>query len=424
MKSWNAAARERAGLFTEPASGMTWRDYSLQIERIESALAAADLTTRPIVVVDLDAFDANIQALRKRAHGMPIRVASKSIRVRELIARAVAACDGGILAYSVREALHLIDHGFRDIVVAYPCVDHHVLAELASNEVARENVTVMVDSVAHGNLIVDAVRGILSTGESIRVALELDVSFRPMAKIHVGALRSPIFSAEQARDLAIRLNRMPHLRLVGVMGYEGQIAGTGNAGMHPMRVATRVIQSLSARELNARRASVVDAIQDVCPLEFVNGGGTGSIESSCLDPTLTDVAAGSGFMGPALFDQFHHFSPEAALFLGFSVVRRPRPAVATLFGGGWIASGPFGADRSPMPVHPAGLKLASLEGAGEVQTPVVGRAAEDLRLGDTVWMRHAKAGEPAEHVDSYVLVRGSAVEDVVPTYRGDNRTFQ
>ena len=64
-----------------------------------------------------------------------------------------------------------------------------------------------------------------------------------------------------------------------------------------------------------------------------------------------------------------------------------------------------------------------LEGAGEVQTPLRGRAAERLRVGDTVWVRHAKAGEVAEHVDTYAVVREDSVVDIVPTYRGRGRAY-
>ena len=63
----------------------------------------------PAAVVDLDRFDDNRARLLERAGGMPIRVASKSLRVRSLIDRLLAT-DGyaGILGYSVREAIWLV----------------------------------------------------------------------------------------------------------------------------------------------------------------------------------------------------------------------------------------------------------------------------------------------------------------------------
>lgn len=58
-----------------------------------------------------------------------------------------------------------------------------------------------------------------------------------------------------------------------------------------------------------------------------------------------------------------------------------------------------------------------------MQTPVTGEAARTLRLGDRVWLRHAKAGELAERFLAYHLVRGSQVERTVPTYRGEGQNF-
>jgi D-serine deaminase-like pyridoxal phosphate-dependent protein len=76
-----------------------------------------------------------------------------------------------------------------------------------------------------------------------------------------------------------------------------------------------------------------------------------------------------------------------------------------------------------LPALPPGLRLLSLEGAGEVQTPLeLGRGVQ-LDLGDPVFFRHAKAGELAEHFSEYLLVRGTRVEARAPTYRGLGRCF-
>ena len=96
--------------------------------------------------------------------------------------------------------------------------------------------------------------------------------------------------------------------------------------------------------------------------------------------------------------------------------------MATLFGGGYLASGPAGRSRLPAPVA-AGLSLLGTEGAGEVQTPVRGRPAERLRIGDAVWFRHAKAGELLERFDRVHLVADGTVTDTVPSYRGEGQNF-
>jgi len=177
-----------------------------------------------------------------------------------------------------------------------------------------------------------------------------------------------------------------------------------------------------ARELAARRASVVQAVRAVAPLRFVNGGGTGSVEATASEALVTEVAAGSGLFAPALFDTYRAFTPRPAAFFALPVVRRPSARVATVLGGGYPASGRAGRDRLPRPVA-RGLRLDRQEGAGEVQTPLRGPAAAGLRIGDRVWMRHAKAGELCERFDVLHLVQGERRVATVPTYRGEGRAF-
>ena len=159
------------------------------------------------------------------------------------------------------------------------------------------------------------------------------------------------------------------------MAYEGQIAGVGDRppGKPLMRLALPIMQALSARELAGRRAEIVDAVRSVAPLRFVNGGGTGSIERTAAEPAVTEVAAGSGLYGPTLFDTYRAFTPRPAALFALPVVRKPTAKIATALGGGYLASGAAGRDRLPRPFLPAGLKLDAREGAGEVQTPLLGR---------------------------------------------------
>jgi D-serine deaminase-like pyridoxal phosphate-dependent protein len=138
---------------------------------------------------------------------------------------------------------------------------------------------------------------------------------------------------------------------------------------------------------------------------------------------VTEVAAGSGLFAPALFDRYRSFAPTPAAFFAIPVVRRPSPGVATALGGGYVASGPPARDRLPEPVYPPGLRLDPREGAGEAQTPLLGPAADSLRVGDRVWMRHAKAGELCERFSSLFLVSGERILEEVPTYRGEGRCF-
>ncbi|MFB9932247.1 amino acid deaminase/aldolase [Amycolatopsis halotolerans] len=385
-------------------------------------LATKDLDP-PLAIVDLDAFDANADDLLRRAAGKPIRVVSKSVRCRALLERALAR-DGfeGLMCYSLAEAVWHAELGTSaDIVVAYPTADHESLRRLAASERARAAVTIMVDSTEHLDLV-DAALG--HGHPDIRVCLELDASWRPLPGVHVGTRRSPVFKPGQAAAVARKIVARPGFKLVGMMAYEGQVAGLGDAAGKGLQ--NRVIgwmQRRSAAELARRRSAAVRAVREVADLEFVNGGGTGSIETTGAENVVTEIAAGSGFLAPTLFDGYSHFRPRPAALFALPVVRRPAKNVATLYSGGYIASGPTGPSREPSPYLPEGLRLLGFEGAGEVQTPVTGEAARSLRLGDRVWLRHAKAGELAERFLQYHLVRGSQVERTVPTYRGEGQNF-
>ncbi|MGI3227265.1 amino acid deaminase/aldolase [Streptomyces sp. GTA36] len=378
----------------------------------------------PFAVVDLDAFDANAAELAHRAAGRAtIRLASKSVRSRELIGRA-ARREGyrGILAFTLPEALWLAeDH--EDVVIGYPTTDRTALKRLASDERAASRITLMIDSMGQLDFV-DKVVG--ASRPDIRVCIDLDASLELAGgRIHLGPYRSPVHSPRQAAALARAVQERPGFRLAGLMSYEGQIAGLGDnqPGSLLRRAAIRAMQRLSAAELADRRAAVIAAVEAVAPLEFVNGGGTGSIEQTSAEHVITEIGAGSGLYGPGLFDFYRRFRPRPAAFFVMGVVRRPSPRIATVLGGGWIASGATGLDRQPTLAWPHGLRTNPREGAGEVQTPVLGAAAHGMRLGDHVWFRHAKAGELCERVNTLHLVSGTEVVDEVATYRGEGHAF-
>lgn len=368
----------------------------------------------PFAVVDLDAFDGNAADLTRRARGRPIRVASKSIRVRYLLERALAHNGfAGVMSYSLAEALWLAGLGVRDLFVAYPTTDRTALTSLAGDERALEEIAIAVDSVEH----VEALREWLPRGTPVRVVVDVDASLR-VGPAHLGVRRSPTRSPRRAAAVASAA-REAGLRVEGLMFYDAQIAGLPDSSP-----VVRMVKARSDASLRRRRRAVRRAVEGVVgPLQVVNGGGTGSLEVTASDPALTELAAGSGLVGPTLFDGYDAFTPRPAVAFALPVVRRPAKDVVTLYSGGYIASGPAGESRVPSVHHPEGLRLLGTEGAGEVQTPVRGTAARDLRLGDPVWFRHAKAGELAERFDEYVVISGEEVVDVVPTYRGEGKNF-
>ena len=171
-----------------------------------------------------------------------------------------------------------------------------------------------------------------------------------------------------------------------------------------------------------RRAALVAAVQARGTHALRQRRRHGLGERTAREPAVTEVAAGSGLFGPTLFDAYRAFRPLPAACSRFpwSV---SRPGTATALGGGYLASGAAGRDRLPRPALPRGLRLDRLEGAGEVQTPLLGPGAPDLAIGDRVWLRHAKAGELCERFDRLHLIDGDRIVETVATYRGEGRCF-
>lgn len=384
------------------------------IARLHAATADLD---PPLAALDLSRLRANAADLERRAGGVPIRVASKSVRCRAVLeavlGTGLTAAGGfrGIMAYALGEALWLVRAGARDVLLGYPTVDRAALAEFAADDTARAAVTLMVDDPAQLELITAATGG----RAGLRVCLDVDASLR-IGPLHLGVRRSPLRTPEQAADLAYAAKRAG-FAVVGVMTYEAQIAGLPDANP-----AVRLVKRASAAEIAGRRARVVDAVRAVAgELEIVNAGGTGSVEVSAGSAAVTEVTAGSGLYVPTLFDNYRSFTPRPALYFALPVLRRPTASIATVFAGGYIASGPAGASRVPTPVWPGRLKLLGTEGAGEVQTPLAG--ARGLRIGDRVWFRHAKAGELCERFDRLYLVDADGGRTAAPTYRGEGKCF-
>ncbi len=381
----------------------------------------------PFAFVDLDAMAANATEMLGRAGGKPIRVASKSLRCRALQARILGSDPGfdGSMTFTLPETLWLAELGFENLLLAYPTADTGALSELALRSVANPEGApiVMVDCVEH----LDAIESVLGAGAApVRVCIDVDASWWTLGgRLKVGPKRSPVHTVEQAVALAGEIVRRPQLTLAALMAYEGQIAGVGDQppGRRLRGAGIRFMQRRSAAELAERRGAIVAAIGELAELQIVNGGGTGSLELTAAEDAVTELTAGSGFYAPALFDSYSRFSLTPAAGFALPVVRKPAPSVATALGGGYLASGSGDPARLPAPWLPAGLRLDPEEGAGEVQTPLVGAAAASLAIGDRVYLRHAKAGELCERFDVLHLVEGGEIVDVVPTYRGEGKTY-
>jgi D-serine deaminase-like pyridoxal phosphate-dependent protein len=393
-------------------------------ERYERVFADVEA---PFAFVDLEAMWANADAMLERSQGKRIRVASKSVRCRALL-EAILGRDErfrGLMTYTLPETLWLAEQGFEDLLLAYPTADLGALEELALRSAAGPEGApiVMVDCVRH----LEMIESVLGKGAPpLRVCIDVDASWWWLGgRVKIGPKRSPIHSVEQAVALAREIEKRPQIELDALMAYEGQISGVGDLppGQRLRGAAIRFMQKRSASEIAERRGAIVEGLSEFVELEIVNGGGTGSLEFTAAEEAVTEVTAGSGFYAPVLFDHYSRFTLTPAAAFALPVTRKPSDWVATALGGGYLASGPGNPGRLPAPWLPEGLRFDDEEGAGEVQTPLLGEPAGSLTVGDRVYLRHAKAGELCERFDTLLLVEGDRIVDEVPTYRGEGKTY-
>jgi len=377
----------------------------------------------PYAFVDVDYLDKNITDILQRAGNIKIRIASKSIRSVEILKYifSKSAQFEGIMSFTTKETLYLINQGFDNILLGYPSVNESEIEQLAIKVAEGKNIQLMVDRTEHVKLI-NSIGSKLNI--VIPICIDLDMSSK-FPGIYFGVMRSAIKSTNDLKLLLSEIKQNKFVALNGLMGYEAQIAGLGDNvnGAGLMNNIIGILKIKSIKEIAKRRKDCVQLIKDEgFDLRLVNGGGTGSIESTKQEPWVTEVTVGSGFFSPLLFDNYKNFTHLPAAAFALKVVRKPTDSIVTCLGGGYLASGAPDKFRLPQPYLPKGLKLTKNEGAGEVQTPLV-QTNQNLQVGDTVFFRHSKAGELCERFNELIFIKNGKADKIIKTYRGDGQCF-
>jgi D-serine deaminase-like pyridoxal phosphate-dependent protein len=384
----------------------------------------------PAMIVNLDCLDHNIARIEEVAtrFNKKIRIATKSIRVTEIIRYILdkgQAAFSGLMCFSVPEAAFLSKTGFDDILIAYPTcaeADMDLFYRLTKEGI---NIVLMVDLPEHVHLLTSTWKQRNETDVKAKVCIDVDVSYKPLG-LHLGVFRSSVRKLADFEAIFASVNESEHLVLSGIMGYEAQIAGMGEKNpfspfTNPVK---RLIKKLSVKDVKQKRQHIHEFLNNQgVELEFYNGGGTGSLQSTSSEPWITEITVGSGFLQSHLFDYYETNLCKPALSFGLQVSRLPQQGVVTCKSGGFIASGEVSADKSPIPFMPEGIRTIKNEGYGEVQTPLRVPGNAMVNLGDPIFFRPSKAGEIAERFNEYILVRDHKIESRVNTYRGEGQCF-
>jgi D-serine deaminase-like pyridoxal phosphate-dependent protein len=369
----------------------------------------------PCAVVDLDAFDHNIDLFAKGIvdAGKAVRIGTKSVRIPGLIKRCLEHHGfKGTFLFHPNEIAYLHEHlGVKDFVLAYPFMNIQE-ADICASAVAKDpetKVAVMVDSSYHLQLLE---KSAAKKGVKLRLIIDVDMAINFLGQL-AGVLRSPLRTPEQVVSLAKRVKEFDHLEFAGIMGYEAQEAGTGDTSL-----LYRMMKRKSRKKVVKRRAEVVRALEtEGLHCDIVNGGGSGSFLDTAKEDCVTEITVGSGLFKSYIFDPINNlkdFIPS--MFMALRIVREPRPDTVTCFSGGYVCSGSY---KPPRIVYPASCSVTGREGFGEVQTPIrFDPTKVQLKLGDVVVCRFAKAGEPMERFNEIVVLSKGQIVDRLPTYRG------
>lgn len=409
----------------------------------------------PSAWLDMDALDHNIALVNQKTQAVNLRLATKSIRSTNVLHYIKANSPNfiGLMSYAADESVYLLENGFDNILCAYPTLD--MISVKKTFQYTKQGATMiwMVDRPEH----VDMLNRVAQENETvIDICLDINMSM-PLPKLYFGTKRSALLSKKDVKTLLKHIKKSANVNVCAAMGYEAQIAGLpehlpGKALLTP---AIRLLKNRSQKQVSQRRGSIVNWLnKQGCQLQLVNGGGSGSMDFTSSQPEITEITVGSAYYKPAYFDYMDSmaaFQPAAGFVL--PVTRQPEKGVITCHGGGFIASGAIGIDKAPVVHYPSNLTLLNDEGFGEVQTPMmpskVGKKAtkgdSELKIGDAVWCRHAKAGELCEHFNELIGYRdasnqvqatnnesndvngsvstGVKVLKTMTTYRGEGKCF-
>lgn len=375
----------------------------------------------PYSFLFLDELDKNIQSVSDNSNQLKIRIATKSIRsldVLRYVSAKLADKFIGLMSYHVQESIDLAKQGFQNIMIGYPQVPtKKQLMEIKMLKQEGCTIMFMLDQHEH----IEILNNLASEIDlQLDVCIDIDMSLE-LPGLHFGVLRSSLNSNNKLINLLDQLKKTLHLNVVGVMGYEAQIAGVYDH--HENVVKSKVIKLLkrtSMQKVYHRRKEFCKIIKQYFNVNYINGGGSGSIKESSMDESINELTIGSAFYCSHLFDRYnYHFRPSMGYAIPVS--RIPQQGTYTCLGGGYIASGSIDRDKLPVVFSPQDSKYTKNEMFGEVQTPI--KCSEVLKINDPVFLRHAKAGELLERFNDLLIIENKNIIGKWKTYRGEGKCY-
>lgn len=374
-----------------------------------------DEVDTPALLVDLDAFEANLRLMQQSTSGLPVQVRphAKTHKCPTIALAQMAHGAVGVCCQKVSEAEALVAGGVPDVMISNEVVGAAKLTRVAALA-RRARLSICVDAAEQIDTLAKAMKdATASDGNSTT----LDV----LVEIDVGAKRCGVPPGEAAVELARRIDAAPHLRFAGLQAYQGLAQHIRS--IDERRAAIDAAAGQAADTRDRLHAADID-----CPK--ITGAGTGTFLFEAASHVYDELQPGSyifmdgdyaandwrdsdkreGLDAPPRF--------QHSLFVWTTVMSRT-PGVRAIVDAGLKA---LSIDSGmPLVVGNDGRVATGVEYTrisdehGVIET----RGAADFSLGDKLKLIPGHCDPTVNLYDHYVGVRNGRVEAIWPiTARG------
>ncbi|HEV8489901.1 MAG TPA: alanine racemase [Candidatus Limnocylindrales bacterium] len=354
-------------------------------------LAKADLDT-PVMVLDLDRFDANARRLSSAiaAGGKDWRPHSKGHKSPWIARRQMELGAIGVTCAKPSEAAVMVDGGITSILIANELATRQKVELIAGLE-SRAEIMICADDPFHVRLASE-----VATSAGVQIPMVVD--------INIGMDRTGVAPGPPALELARAIDRAPGLRLAGIMGYEGHVL-TAWPNEEKRAGTERAIGGL----VESRRLIEADGM----PVGIVSGGGSGNYMYASSIDGLTELQAGGGCLMDPFYGKLCHLEElgfEYALTILTTVTSRPTPERVITDAGFKALSAREEGQAIVLGMPDVELVYLSAEhgvwrrGANTPDVAIGDRLEIIPDYHDTTTFRH----------DAFVGLRGGVVEQVIP----------
>lgn len=352
-----------------------------------------DLPT-PSLLLDLDAFEANVRRMAQHAAGaeLSLRPHAKTHKCSEIARRQVGAGALGVCVATIREAEAMSAAGIGGLLLTSESVGRNKVHRLVRLCQRRPDTMAVVD---HADNARDLDEAAGAAGVTLNVLVDVD----PLGR------RTGVPPGPGAVALAEAIDRLPSLRLRGVHGYCGassHVKGFAERKAHSEEYMGPVLETYFAM----RRKGL--------PAEIMSGASTGTYNIDSALSGMTELQVGSyalmdvdyriiGGQSGEVYDDFHN-----ALHVLATVISKNHDDIATVDAG----LKAFATDRrfGPNVARPQGLTY-SFRGDEHGALTLAG-AGQEVRLGDKVELVVPHCDPNVNLYDRMYCVRGDHVRQV------------